>query len=708
TIEERLSKLKQEMRDELELSTYNKKKSPIAVFNHLASAVEKYLSFIPEQTFTYATLIHLRQNELLQWLLNISIYLGSIQKPETFVAELQRILGHQNHHARQQILTQFYQSLPSDPDIIKQLLQIENHLCTKYSLDSFAELKFDASDDDDDTDTNIVSFLNTHQKLIDPNAELSVYGHNVPITDRRDLFEFTNQLIESNSDKQHISSQSVELHMGSNNEDIQINADRLSILEKAIVHKFGGLLGFRSGRNILRKTKQSSHLNMTCSIIRFEESLLDFNHLDRIDTCPLMPTTDENQLCKFILQCPIMTNLYCWLQWTYFFEPKYGNMKSFIRKHMYSLQHLLLLETSSYELLRLPSDATLKSFEEELNALRVRSAVGHLCALITCEYGVTARVPLNVYRTSMRTWFIHLQSLSMTSGNSRQPMQYVLDFLTYLPILIGQARLIQEIILVLLDDVFRSSGPGTVSARKKIWELADEKKKNKLEIWGHTLDIEDWKNNKKWLEQDYSIEEHQESALESNIVTSNNSIIQDNTHVPIVLTPVLPPSQSHSNTPEVKKNESNISNQSGFEHIESIRRGFGIDSGLDSGGQSIVKNYQGKLERSLQKLSNDLYSEKGHFVLELIQNADDNQYPSDCLPTLRFVLSDKRILICNNEIGFERNNVEAICDVGTSTKGKHKQGYAGHKGTVLIGGIIELVKIFLTFRYWIQVSIYGF
>ncbi|CAF4615042.1 unnamed protein product [Rotaria magnacalcarata] len=117
TIEERLSKLKQEMRDELELSTYNKKKSPIAVFNHLASAVEKYLSFIPEQTFTYATLIHLRQNELLQWLLNISIYLGSIQKPETFVAELQRILGHQNHHARQQILTQFYQSLPSDPDI---------------------------------------------------------------------------------------------------------------------------------------------------------------------------------------------------------------------------------------------------------------------------------------------------------------------------------------------------------------------------------------------------------------------------------------------------------------------------------------------------------------------------------------------------------------------------------------------------------------
>jgi hypothetical protein len=94
----------------------------------------------------------------------------------------------------------------------------------------------------------------------------------------------------------------------------------------------------------------------------------------------------------------------------------------------------------------------------------------------------------------------------------------------------------------------------------------------------------------------------------------------------------------------------------------------------------IITNLQGILERSLQKLSKDLYSEQGHFVLELIQNADDNQYPPDCLPTLRFVLSDRRILVCNNEVGFQPKNVAAICDVGATTKGKHKQGYAGHKG----------------------------
>ena len=105
-----------------------------------------------------------------------------------------------------------------------------------------------------------------------------------------------------------------------------------------------------------------------------------------------------------------------------------------------------------------------------------------------------------------------------------------------------------------------------------------------------------------------------------------------------------------------------------------------MENNLDEQGQSIINNLQGMIERSLEKLSKDLYSNQGHFVLELIQNADDNQYPSDCMPTLRFVISAQRILVCNNEIGFQPNHVDAICNIGKSTKGMHKQGYAGHKG----------------------------
>ncbi len=141
---------------------------------------------------------------------------------------------------------------------IKDFLQIENHLCTEYSVDNFAAFKFD-DNDIDDTDANLVSFLGVHQTLIDPNKELSVYGYNVPNTDRQELLEFANQLIESNSDAQ--------FGTDSNDENIQLTADNLSILEKTVKHKFGGLLGFRTGTDILRKVKKL-HIKSTHSIIR--------------------------------------------------------------------------------------------------------------------------------------------------------------------------------------------------------------------------------------------------------------------------------------------------------------------------------------------------------------------------------------------------------------------------------------------------------
>lgn len=61
------------------------------------------------------------------------------------------------------------------------------------------------------------------------------------------------------------------------------------------------------------------------------------------------------------------------------------------------------------------------------------------------------------------------------------------------------------------------------------------------------------------------------------------------------------------------------------------------------------------------------------------QNADDNSYPSeaDVVPSLAFVVERHCITILNNETGFQEKNIRAICDVGCSTKGKHKYGYIG-------------------------------
>ena len=85
--------------------------------------------------------------------------------------------------------------------------------------------------------------------------------------DRQELFEFITQVIESNSDRQHILSQTQQFGLDSNDEDIPISDNNLTIVEKAMNHKFGELFGIQSGPKILRKAKQA-RFKSAWSIIR--------------------------------------------------------------------------------------------------------------------------------------------------------------------------------------------------------------------------------------------------------------------------------------------------------------------------------------------------------------------------------------------------------------------------------------------------------
>ena len=53
------------------------------------------------------------------------------------------------------------------------------------------------------------------------------------------------------------------------------------------------------------------------------------------------------------------------------------------------------------------------------------------------------------------------------------------------------------------------------------------------------------------------------------------------------------------------------------------------------------------------------------------------------------------ISVFNNESGFEEKNVRALCDVGQSTKGKHKFGYIGMYSERLLVSKLES-KIYYT------------
>lgn len=85
---------------------------------------------------------------------------------------------------------------------------------------------------------------------------------------------------------------------------------------------------------------------------------------------------------------------------------------------------------------------------------------------------------------------------------------------------------------------------------------------------------------------------------------------------------------------------------------------------------------------SLDILSDTTYQDRKHFLLELIQNADDATY-EDVTPEMTFSIQNTGITIHYNETGFSIEDVIAITDTGGSTKIHAKRlshGFIGEKG----------------------------
>lgn len=114
--------------------------------------------------------------------------------------------------------------------------------------------------------------------------------------------------------------------------------------------------------------------------------------------------------------------------------------------------------------------------------------------------------------------------------------------------------------------------------------------------------------------------------------------------------------------------------------IEHIRRyEFGIGAELVGDGREVVDRLVRKYRSLLETVAKDLNSKESHFLLELVQNADDNHYAPNVAPSLTFRLGPRELVVSNNEIGFSPANVRALCSAGESSK-KNKVGYIGEKG----------------------------
>lgn len=113
-------------------------------------------------------------------------------------------------------------------------------------------------------------------------------------------------------------------------------------------------------------------------------------------------------------------------------------------------------------------------------------------------------------------------------------------------------------------------------------------------------------------------------------------------------------------------------------------------------GKDIYNNYI--------NLINQSGTDKERYINELLQNADDCEYPSDATPTFKLEVSKnfKKIGTRYNEVGFTKANVRAITAIGESTKrelissGTGPANVIGEKGVGFksVFAIADKVKIY--------------
>uniref|UniRef100_A0A3P9L2G3 Wu:fj29h11 n=1 Tax=Oryzias latipes TaxID=8090 RepID=A0A3P9L2G3_ORYLA len=413
--------------------------------------------------------------------------------------------------------------------------------------------------------------------------------------------------------------------------------------------------------------------------------------------------------------CPLLEDLSDWSQWDCIFKPLHGPLKDFIERNAANTG-LAALEVRPGLLLKITTNTGHKHFTSVVAALDPVGTAGHLVSMVVAD-GIR-NAPTALLANHMQSALTEAMAKEEDISCYSRVAKFLLDCLIRIPTRTCQA-LLQKVFLEPFSLVV-----GQTKSKQVLISTAqsDLRHLNCLHRLGTLTGVTDWirdYQNKLRPPQNHNLcKEHMEQVkVRVNLSVSNSSSLsalnvseakEDLTDCEEEDEGEMYELASCANEKTSKRSdaegeagdgllneagEADEEKKAGFQSetalsfqraiIEDIRKSeFGIGVELSAHGQRLLEVHQERLGRGLARLSTELYSKDTHFVLELIQNADDNSYSLDptVVPSLAFVVEQDCITILNNETGFQEKNIRAICDVGSSTKGKHRYGYIGQKG----------------------------
>ncbi|KAI3791105.1 hypothetical protein L2E82_04710 [Cichorium intybus] len=373
---------------------------------------------------------------------------------------------------------------------------------------------------------------------------------------------------------------------------------------------------------------------------------------------------DTKETIEVLLRAPMLLDLAAWSHWDIKFAPSLGPLVGWLLSDV-TTKELLCLVTKDGKVLRIDHSATVDSFFEAFlhgssfeTSLKLLSLIG--------LYGGEQNLPLSLLRNHAKIAF----EVILDKNDLKKAARFLLDCLGYLP------KEFQSFAAELLVSAFRLiiKDAHLVILR----ECRSKEDHMMIHELGLLLGIVEWFDDHCTCLSE-SKESPKRFSSEDEVINSSLEVEQ----------PTDDYKRDSLKTHRLQSGDGNfIRSMSESERendaaniIESIRiEEFGLDPNISSTESNILKKQHARLGRALHCLSQELYSQDSHFLLELVQNADDNVYPRNVEPTLTFILEEKSIIVMNNEVGFSGENIRALCDVGNSTKKASNAGYIGKKG----------------------------
>lgn len=372
-----------------------------------------------------------------------------------------------------------------------------------------------------------------------------------------------------------------------------------------------------------------------------------------------------DDLIKKVISCPFLTNLYSYLNWS---EQSiyYGKFTDFIKRINKKSIQIKTLELNDKIYLKLDPDCSIELLKESIETLDPQQSASNLISLICLRYKSMFHSPKSLISNE-------IQSSMATVNDKNKLYNYIIEFICKIP----EVCLTHVIFKFILEPLIRIDSDHQVA--KKIFHLVIENYSSDRIDWfirlGDQLSILDW--SKSSLENFKNLSEKNDKNFGD---TNKIEFVEKNEFVEEKIVIDVPFEFESIQSNQIRQDDYLLNVTNEFGHISLIRKRYGIGLDLNQESRSVTESLTGVIGRSLQSLSSELYNKDMHFVLELIQNADDNLYPEHVSPTLVFLIENNFITLFNNEKGFSSKNISAICDVKASTKGAHHKGYIGRKG----------------------------